>query len=155
MTRLFQHRRWPAVAILLAVVGLGWATLPGHPAQGGRPAAGALTELEIAIASEQASAADWFAYAESLWLRGQYADSAAACQEVLQREPYHREAKFRCGLALAAAGRAEEFYRFMRELAWSEPKLAVDLFARAETRPYLGDERLRVLQREARNQAMD
>lgn len=166
MSFVRHHRRTPALAVLVAVLGVGWSVLLWDAARGGVSDTGSaahtesgadrrLAALEIAIASEQATAADWYAYAESLWARRQYADTALACQEVLEREPYHREAQFRRGLALAAAGRAEEFYGYMRELSWSEPKLAVDLFARAEARPYLGDERLRSLRREALNQAMD
>ncbi|NQU09347.1 hypothetical protein HQ590_01030 [bacterium] len=161
---MLQHRRTPAVAILVVVLSLGWGILRAGPTPGGVSAGllaadsgedPTLAKLEVAIAAAGSTAGDWFAYAETLWGRGQYADTVLACRAVLEREPYHRQARFRCGLALAAAGEAEEFHQYMRELTWSDAKLAVDLFARSEARPYLGDARLRALRREAQSQAMD
>ena len=161
---MLQHRRTPAVAILLAVLLAGgalllWIPAPGAAAGERIPAradgARTLAELEIAIASERATAADWYAYADELWARRQFRDTALACRKVLELEPYHREARFRGGLALAAAGQVEAFHEYLRELTWSDAKLAVDLFGRAESRPYLAEPRFQALLREAQNQAMD
>ena len=127
---MIQHRRTPAVAILLAVLGLGWAAMLWSPARGAATAgpdrfrrAGdqTLAQLEIAIASERATAEDWYAYAEHLRKRQQ----------------------------------PQDFYSFMRDLVWSNAKLAVDIFGRPESQAYLPEARFRTLVQEAQNQALD
>ena len=161
---MIQHRRTPAVAILLAVLGLGWAAMFWSPARGAatsgpdrfrRAGDQTLAQLEIAIASERATAEDWYAYAEHLRKRQQPQDAALAYRKALELQPYHRDARFHCAVALAAAGNAEEFYSFMRDLVWSNAKLAVDIFGRPESQAYLPEARFRALAQEAQNQALD
>ncbi len=160
---MIEYRRTPATAILLLVLSTGWVASFSNPGPGApRGAAGfrrggdpTLAELEIAIASERATADDWFAYAERLRSGQQHQDAALAYAKALELQPYNQEARFRCALSLAASGSAEEFYRFMQDLACNHAKLAVDLFARPESQPYLAQERFRALAQEAQNQAMD
>ena len=84
-----------------------------------------------------------------------FAHAAQAYRKALELEPYHREARFACALALALAGDDEDFYVFMRDLIFHDAKLAADLFERRECQACLAQPRFKALQQEARSQAMD
>src|SRR5258706_11875175 len=101
------------------------------------------------------SVATWRAYGEALSDAKQFAPAAVAFREALAIDPAQRDAKFQCGLALAQAGAADEFYDFLKDLVYSEAKLAVELFERPEAQKYLAQERFASLSKEAKNQAMD
>ena len=161
-----RYPRKPALLILLVAATLGvayvaaWGKIERYLKK--QPGDHSIEALEKKIAAEQgpdgtgkASAATWRAYAEALAEARQHARAAAAFKEVLALEPYHRDAKFQCGLALALAGQADEFYNFQKELVYGEAKLAVDLFERPEAQKYLSEERFSSLAKEAKNQAMD
>ena len=99
--------------------------------------------------------ATWQAYGEALADAKQYTAAAAAFQEVLAQDPAKREAKFGCGLALAQANKPDEFYAFLKDMVFGEPKLAVELFERPEAQKFMGEARFAALSKEAKNQAMD
>jgi tetratricopeptide (TPR) repeat protein len=113
--------------------------------------------LEKAIAGGENRPETWCAYAQRLTETSppRFAQAALAYRKVLEKDPYHRQARVGCALALAQAWNADELHAFLRELIYSEPKLAVDLFDRPECRAYLAKERFVSLQKEARAQAMD
>ena len=58
-------------------------------------------------------------------------------------------------LVLAQAGASGPFYDFLKELVYSDAKVAEETFSRPEGQPYLKDERFTSLAKEAKNQAMD
>lgn len=152
--------------ILLVAATLGvayvtaWGTIERYLKK--QPADQGIQALEKQIADAQGPegrgtvpAATWRAYAQALADARQYARAAVAYKEVLAIEPYNRDAKFQCGLSLALAGQADEFYNFQKELVYGEAKLAVELFERPEAQRYLAEDRFSALSKEAKNQAMD
>ena len=124
-----------------------------------QPGDQSVVALEKRIEEERGGAGvkveTWRAYGAALSDAKRFKDAAKAFQEVLAIDPQQRDAKFQCGLALAQAGAADEFYTFQKELVYSEAKLAVELFERPETQHYLAEERFASLAKEAKNQAMD
>jgi tetratricopeptide (TPR) repeat protein len=158
-----RYPRKPAMIVLLATLALGvfyvtawgrierlWKKQPGDQS---------LVALEKRIESEGKAGGvkieTWRAYGAALLEAKQFAKAATAFREVLAMDPQQRDAKFQCGLALAQAGAADEFYSFQKDLVYSEAKLAVELFERPETQGYLAQERFANLAKEAKNQAMD
>jgi hypothetical protein len=95
------------------------------------------------------------AYGDALVAAKEFGRAAAAYREVLEVEPGNRAVKYQRGLALAQANAPELFYQFQKDLVYSEPKLAVEIFERAEAQKYLSEERFSSLAKEAKNQAMD
>ncbi len=87
--------------------------------------------------------------------RTNYRELAANCLHDLQSDPYNREIRLRAGSFLALAGDPDPFYSFVRDLVYSDARLAVDLLDRAECRTYLTQPRFVALQAEARAQSMD
>jgi hypothetical protein len=148
-----RHSRIPAILILVASIGLGYAYLRKARADA-RPAGG-LEALEAKIQSGKADKKDWLDYAAALNDAKKYGQAAQAYKKVLELEPYHRQAKFEVALALANAGDKDGLAHFLRDLVYAEAKLAVDLFERREMKPYLEDPQFQGLQKEARAQAMD
>jgi coproporphyrinogen III oxidase len=73
----------------------------------------------------------------------------------LETEPYHREARFYCALALAQSGNDDEFFAFMDDLTRNFAKMAADIFERREAAQYLSQPRFQQMRREAQNLAMD
>jgi tetratricopeptide (TPR) repeat protein len=141
-----HHPRLPAAAILAAFALLG----------GLYAAAPALRRaLAPRDAGSAAAAGTWFARAEALRAAGDPARAAEAYARVLEREPYHREARFRRAWCLAAAGDKEAFYAVMSELAVSDAKLAVDLFEAPVAKAWLAEPRFAELVKEARAQSLD
>ena len=158
-----RYPRKPAMIVLLVTLALGafyvtawgkierlWKKQPGDQS---------VVALEKRIEDERNGAGvkveTWRAYGEALSDAKEYAKAATAFQEVLAIDPTQRDAKFQCGLALAQAGLADQFYNFQKDLVYSEAKLAVELFERPETQRYLSQERFASLSKEAKNQAMD
>ena len=154
-----RYPRKPAVVILSAalVVGLLYVAAWGRVERlwKKQPGAQGVAALEKKIAGGDHTAATWYAYGEALSDAKQFEKAAAAFKEVLAIEPYKREAKFQCGLALAQAKDGNEFYAFQKELVYSEAKMAVELFERPEARRFLSEERFTALATEAKSQAMD
>ena len=148
-----RHSRIPAIVILVAIAGVGYAYVHRLRADA-RPAEG-LAALEARIQSGNAGKAEWLAYGSALNAAGEYGQAARAFKQVLEIEPYHREAKVEAVVAMANAGDREGLAGFLRDLVYAEPKLCVDLFERRELKPYLGDARFQAFQKEARAQAMD
>jgi cytochrome c-type biogenesis protein CcmH/NrfG len=158
-----HYSRKPALLILLVAMTLGvvyvaaWGRIEQlWKKQSGDQSIEALEKkIEEQTRAGGAPAATWRAYGEALMDAKQFAKAAAAFKELLALEPYHRDIKFQCGLALAQAGAADDFYNFQKDLVYSQAKLAVELFERPETQKFLSEERFASLSKEAKNQAMD
>jgi cytochrome c-type biogenesis protein CcmH/NrfG len=159
-----RYPRKPALIVLLATLALGtfYVTAWGRIERiWKKQSAGdqSLVALETRIETERkgngVKIETWRAYGTALAEAKQYAKAANAFREVLALDPQQRDAKFQCGLALAQAGAADEFYTFQKDLVYSEAKLAVELFERPETLHYLSEDRFANLAKEAKNQAMD
>jgi predicted Zn-dependent protease len=152
---MMRHRRLPAIAVLVAVVAVGLIYVRSW----GRGAGGdgtSLAELEKQIArGKNVPVATWNAYAQKLMEAKRFDDAASAYKKVLEKEPANRSARTGTAIALAKAKNEEEFYKFMSELTYSDPKMAMDLFDRGECQAWLGQARFKTLQHEARAQAMD
>ncbi len=114
-----------------------------------------LEALELVIHKGKADKEIWLRYAEALSTGGKFDRSAQAYKKVLELEPFHRQAKFGCALALAQAKNTDELYQFVKDLVFAEPKLAMDLLDRPELMSFMSDKRFPALQREAKAQAMD
>lgn len=111
--------------------------------------------MERAIASGHVSTDLWLTYGQKLLDQGQFLRSAAAYQQVLLTQPFNRTARFQGALALAQGGNRDALHAFLRNLVYSEPKLAVELFDRKELSACAADPRFDALEKEARSQAMD
>ncbi len=152
---IIQHSRKPAALVLLAtLIAGGWylaATGTSAQATDGP----SLAELELAIASPDASIETWGHYAQRLRADKRFAHAAMAYQRVLARDPYDVEANLNCGTSLAQAGDAVAYAAFVKKLILFNPRLAVDLLARPESRPFLDNDPFPTLVKEARIQAMD
>ena len=153
-----RYRRLPSVLVLVAFLAAGafyarsWGKIPSNS-----PGAGAqkLDELEKMISSGTAGAEDWVAYAQKLAAQKDFTLSALAYKEALKLHPYHRTAQFECAVTLAQAEDADALFDFMRDLTYAEPKMAVELFDRAELRRYLPEPRFAAMQKEAVGQSLD
>jgi tetratricopeptide (TPR) repeat protein len=158
-----RYPRKPALIVLAIVVLLGGAYLIAWnraEAKNREKAGGNSVEaIEKKIAEEKAggvvSLATWRAYGDALMDAKEFAKAAVAFQELLQLDPRLRDVKFQRGLALAQSGAGDAFYQFQKDLVYSEPKLALEIFERAETQRYQAEERFSSLAREAKHQAMD
>ena len=151
---MMRHRRWPAILVLVVMIGVGAIYVRSW----GRGAGGndSLADLEKQIARDtQNNPQLWTAYAQKLMEAKRYNDAASAYRKVLIKAPADKAAKTGAAIALAKAGNEEEFYKFMSELTYSEPKMAMDIFDRGECQAWLGQTRFKTLQHEARAQAMD
>jgi hypothetical protein len=154
-----RYNRLPALVILLVATVLGVAYAWGWDRMERwfkkTPDPLSIEALEKKITAGDKSAATWLAYANALGDAKQYSSAANAYKQVLAIEPFKREARFQCGIMLAQADRADDFYEFQKSLVYSEAKLAVELFERPETQKFLSQERFKLLFAEAKNQAMD
>ena len=152
-----RHPRQPATLILaLAVLlGLGYVSFSKGARSYYSLQQATLEQLERAVAAPQPQPQAWWLYGQRLSEHGRHRHAAAAYARFLETTPYHREGRFRCGLALAQAGDADAFFAFARDLAYTEPKLAVDLLDRPESRPHLAQPRFQALAQDARLHAMD
>lgn len=163
MITVTRHRRTPALLILLVatVVGVVYVSAWGKIEQlfrkqdGNRDLQALETKIAAGKKDGKLTPATWRAYGEALAEAKQFTRAAAAFKQVLALDPFQRDAKFQCGLALAQAGVSDDLYAFLKDLVLSEAKLAVELFDRAEMQRYLGEERFASLAKEAKNQAMD
>ncbi len=150
-----SYRRVPsAVVLLLAAAACSAYALLSAPRPAGVAAAGPAAEADAAAAAAP-GAAGVLGAAAGLEREGRFAEAAACYEQLLAREPYHREARFRCALALARAGDPDRLHAFMTALVYEEPRLAAELFrhpalAEAAARPAFGE-----LAAEARAQAND
>lgn len=158
-----QYPRKPALIVLLVATVLGvvyvsaWGKIEKLWKK--QPSGQSLEAMEAKIEelgkAGGVPAATWRAYADALMEAKQYSKAAAAYKEVLAIEPFQRDAKFQCGLALAMGGDSDGFYNFQKDLVYSEAKLAVDIFERPETQSFRKEKRFADLVNEAKNQAMD
>jgi hypothetical protein len=152
-----QCSRIPAILVLILSVGTIVLYLrSGVDVEGAREnSAQSLESMELRIAAGESSPELWFAYGQRLASEARHAAAAAAYAQVLASEPYHREARFGRSMALAQAGESDPFFAYMRDLVYSEPRLAVEVFDRPEVQRYRADGRFRPLHREAHIQALD
>ena len=119
-----RYPRTPAMMILVAAASIGvlyvvaWGRVEKiwkkqGPDQG-------IEALEKQIAADgktgRVPATTWRAYANALMDAKQFSKAAAAYREVLALEPTQRDAKFQCGMALAQAGAADDFYNFQPQM---------------------------------------
>ena len=151
---MMRHRRWPAILVLVVMIGVGalYVRSWGRGAGGGD----SLVSLEKQITrGGNIPAATWNSYAQALMEAKRYGDAASAYKKVLEKEPANRTAKTGAAIALAKAQNEEQFYLFMSDLTYSDPKVAMDIFDRGECQAWLSQTRFKTLQHEARAQAMD
>jgi hypothetical protein len=151
-----QYRRWPAVIVLIVASIAGTFFLRSSKASDSA-ATDSLGQLEAKIAQAKGNidVTIWSAYAQKLAENNQFNQAAQAHRKVLEKEPSNRSAKIGCALALAQAGSMDDLYAYMRELAYGEAKLAIEIFDRRECQTCLKDARFTTLQKEAKAQAMD
>jgi hypothetical protein len=114
-----------------------------------------LGDLEKRIASGDAPNPVWLAYGRRLAEDSQFARAALAFGRVVQVDPYNRPARFEYVIALAKASDTETLFQFLRDQVYVEPLLAVELLARPELQPFMGEPRFETLLKEARAQSMD
>ena len=157
-----RHPRLPALIVFVVAAALGglylvaWGQVEKYWKRGGNQTLDALrTQVEAEGRAGTVSPETWLAYADALVAAKQFAPASDAYKEVIALQPGKRDPKFQCGLALAQAGASGPFYDFLKELVYSDAKVAEDLFSRPEAQPYLKDERFASLAKEAKNQAMD
>ena len=157
-----RHPRLPALIVFVVAATLGalylvaWGQVEKYWKGGGNQTLDALRkQVEAEGKAGAVSAATWRAYADALVNAKQFAAASDAYKEVIAIEPGKRDPKFQCGLALAQAGTSGPFYDFLKELVYSDAKVAEELLGRPEAQPYLKDERFTSLAKEAKNQAMD
>ena len=152
---MMRHRRLPAILVLVVMIGVGAIYVRSW----GRGAGGngtTLAELEKQVGRDtQNNPQLWAAYAQKLMEAKRYNDAASAYKKVLIKAPADKSARTGAAIALAKAQNEEEFYKFMSELTYSEPKMAMDIFDRGECQAWLGQPRFKTLQHEAKAQAMD
>ncbi|HEV8292027.1 MAG TPA: tetratricopeptide repeat protein [Tepidisphaeraceae bacterium] len=152
---MMRHRRWPAIGVLVVMIAIG-AIYVRSWGRGAGGNADSLASLEKQITrGGNIPAATWNNYAQKLMEAKRFSDAASAYKKVLEKEPANRTAKTGAAIALAKAQNEEEFYKFMSELTYSDPKMAMDIFDRGECQAWLGQTRFKTLQHEARAQAMD
>jgi tetratricopeptide (TPR) repeat protein len=149
-----RYHRLPSFLVLLIVVGAGSLYMHRYGRANGNGGRG-LEALEKIIQKGKADKETWFSYAEALSDAGKYDRAAQAFKKVLELEPSHRQAKVGCALSLAQATKTDELYSYVKDLVFSEPKLAMDLLERPELSTYMSDARFAALQKEAKAQAMD
>jgi len=151
---MMRHRRLPAIGVMVVMIAIGalYVRSWGRGAGDG----GSLAALEKQIArGGSVPAATWNNYAQKLMEAKRFSDAASAYKKVLEKEPANRTARTGAAIALAKAQNEEEFYKFMSELTYSDPKTAMDIFDRGECQAWLSQTRFKTLQHEARAQAMD
>lgn len=149
-----RYYRLPSLFVLLIVVGAGALYLHRYGRANGTGGQG-LEALEKIIQKGKADKETWLSYAEALSAAGKFDRAAQAFKKVLEIEPSHRQAKVGCALSLAQAAKADDLYAYVKDLVFSEPKLAMDLLERPELSTYMSDARFEALQKEAKAQAMD
>jgi len=156
-----RHPRLPALIVLVAATTLGalylvaWGQVEKYWKGGNQNLDALRKQVEAEGKAGTVSAQTWRAYADALVNAKQFAPASDAYKEVIALQPGNRDPKFQCGLALAQAGASAPFYDFLKELVYSDAKVAEDLFARPEAQKYLSEERFSSLAKEAKNQAMD
>jgi hypothetical protein len=151
---MMRHRRWPAIVVLVLVVGVG-ALYVGSWGRGAGGDGASIAELEKQISRGKVDAATWNAYGGKLVEAKRFEDAATAYKKVLELEPANRSAKTGCAISLAKAKNEEEFYKFMSDLVASDAKMAMDIFDRGECQAWLGQARFATLKNNARAEAMD
>jgi len=159
-----EYARWPAALVLLIAVAAGWAYLETAGAKTPADGGPTLEQLELMIANPDASAETWRLYAGRLEAADRPAHAATAYQRYLEADPYDRETRLRCALALAAAAadagqpvpaEQDKLLAFMQDMVLMDPKLAVDVFDRPELQLHLGDPRFQEVKTAAVIQSMD
>lgn len=155
-----KYTRWPAAVVLLTSLLLAGAfavsAIHGTSSKagsGGTPAD--MTRCETSIVTGHADTRTWFAYAEQLRAGGKPMPAADAYQRVLDKEPYHREARFWTAICLADSGNVPQLEAYMGRLVLSEAKLAVEVFHRRELAPYMTSPQISALLEQAKDQARD
>lgn len=155
---VLQYRRLPAALVLGtgALLMLALLLVPtGRTSSTRTTSSDDQAGIDQRIAAGEADAATWLGFAHRLDTHGRHAHAAAAYQQVLSLDPYHREARIGRVGALARAGDDEALYRCLRELTVTDPPLALDLLSRAEVKPFLAQPRFHMLAQDARTQAID
>ena len=139
-----------AAAALGAIYLAAWGRIAGAHAS-----SRAMDELESRIAAGGADASTWDLYGQKLQEMKRYDRAIAAYRRAMELEPMHRDTRFHCAIALVEAGDREGSFAYMRDMVLGDPKLAEDLFERAEMRECLAEARFAALAKEAHVQAMD
>lgn len=155
-----KYARGPAALVLMASLALAGAyAMSGLRGASPDPAAsGSSADVvgrERSIVAGRADAGTWFAYAEQLRAEGKPAMAADAYQRVLEKEPYHREARFWTAVCLAESANTQRLEKYMEKLVSGEAKLAVEIFQRRELAPHMSSPRMSALLEQARDQARD
>ena len=159
-----HHPRLPATLVLLLTFAAGWAYLQSAGARDTGEDGPTLDQLELMIANPEAPAETWRLFAERLVAAGRHAHAATAYQRYLERDPYDRETRLRCAMALAHAAsdagqpvptEQAHLLAFMQDMVLVDPKLAVDVFDRPELKLHLSDPRFQQTRTAAIIQSMD
>jgi len=159
-----EYPRWPAALVLVLTAAAGWAYLQTAGAKAPADGGPTLEQLELMIANPDAPAETWRRYAQRLEAVGRPAHAASAYQRYLDADPYDRETRLRCALALADAADdagppdpagQDKLLAFMQDMVLMDPKLAVDVFDRPELKLFLGDPRFQEVKTAAVIQSMD
>jgi Flp pilus assembly protein TadD len=151
---MIQRPRIPAIATLSIVLVAGFFFL-GWARRGNSADAAELAELQAEVAKPDAKPEMWLRYADKLQRVGQLTRAAAAYQQVLEKNPYHREARLNCATVLAQAGQSDTFLAFLKATLAVDPKLTLNILGRPEVGRYLNDPEFQTLQKNAVAQSMD
>lgn len=150
------YSRKPALCVLLLTTLLGAAyVLAAHHRSVRGDSLESLERTIAATAESDVPSATWIAYGQKLAQAGRFPQAAAAFRHALERGQEDRAAQLGLVSALAGANDADGLYTTLRDLVYAEPKLATELLARPECRPFLREDRFTTLQKEARVQEMD
>jgi len=152
---MMRHRRWPAILVLVAMVGIGVMYVRSW-GKGSAGSGESIAALEKQIGRGNVSLETWNKYAQRLMEVKRFDDAATAYRKVLEKEPGNRGAKTGVAIALAKAKNEEEFYKYMSDMTYTgDAKMAMDIFDRGECQAWLSQARFATLAKEARAQAMD
>jgi predicted Zn-dependent protease len=153
---MLQHSRITSAVVLLAVLIAGGAAFwYVRRAEAKAATAPELAQLELLITKPDAEPVTWFHYGQRLLEAGRLTHAATAFERFLQLDPFHRDGNLQCAVVLAQLGDPDKYFRFMRHLVSSDPKLAAAILDRPESQPHLAEPRFRALAKEAQMQAMD
>jgi len=111
--------------------------------------------LQQAIMQSDATSETWIRYADKLFELGQHARAAVAYRRVLEGDPYNKQARLQCAMSLAALGRPDDFFTFLKATLLVDPRLTLNIMGRPEASSYLAEGRFQALQKEAVAQSLD
>ena len=151
---MIQRPRIPAIATLLLVLAAGILFLMSLR-KDASAADAQLAALQQAITQPDAPAEAWIRYADKLFALGQHARAAVAYKRVLEGDPYNKQVRLQCAMSLAALGKPDDFFTFLKATLLVDPRLTLNIMGRPEVSSYLAEARFQALQKEAVAQSLD